>query len=336
MKDYIKNLLCLLTTLTLVNLAYAQHDTTLIYKLHKDKIVLYSDLGYNSAPFSIAYPFSESISTIKYRNNYKPVLGIGGAYKWLAIRIAFAIGENIKPTKKFGTTNFRSIRASYTHKRTYYNFNLRGFNGFAIKDAYTWNDSITKELSNDIRPNTTAFGMSLNGWYFNNENLNMDAVYFKRGQYKKNTSSFYIKNSLNIYGIENNKQSLIPSELIDVNNTKTSSPFLFAIDFGVIPGYAFILKKNNWQFSSLFGLGGVFQNKYYRANNTTRGFLGLAPRLDIISVAGYSNDDYFIFISADFNNKSIRYNELIYKQNFYHLKLIGGIRINKKVKTELN
>lgn len=332
MKTYIKYLFHFYAFSILASTTYAQNDTTLAYELYKDKIVLYSDLGYNSGPFSITYPFNESISNIKYRNNYKTVLGIGGAYKWLAIRIAFAIGDNKKYTEKFGTTDFRAFRASYTYKQTYFEFDLRGFKGFVVRNAYAWNDSITKELPNDIRPNTTAFGFSLNGWYFNNENLNMSAVYGKRGHYNKNTGSFYLKNSVNIYGIENNKKSLIPSALIDTNNTKTSSPFLSAFDFGIIPGYVFILKKNNWQFSSLFGFGGVIQNKYYKAENTTRGFLGLAPRYDIISVAGYSNDDYFIFASADFNNKSIRYNELIYRQSFYHLKLIAGIRLNKKTK----
>jgi len=327
----IKNFIYLVSCFVF-SFAFSQELDNESYQLYKDKIILYADLGYNSAPFSISYPFTTDINRIKYRNNYKTVLGLGGAYKWFSVRIAFALGQNTKSTAKFGATDFRALRASYTYKQTYYELDIRGFKGFAVKNAYLWNDSITPELPNDIRPNTMALGISLNGWYFNNDKLNMNAVYGKRGHYKNSTGSFYIKSSINLYGISNTKRSIIPKILIDSNNTKTATPSLSAFDFGFIPGYAFILKKNNWQLSTLFGLGGVIQNKYYKTNETTRGFIGLAPRYDIITVAGYSSDKHFVFLSADFNNKSIRYNDLIYRQSFYHFKLIGGIRLNKKEK----
>jgi len=327
-----RKIVLILNFLFYASFLFANEEDSLAYKLYKDKIILYSDLGYNSAPFSIQYPFPNDLNKIYYRNNYKTVLGLGGAYKWFSLRIAFAIGENTKNTEKFGTTDFREIRASYTHRKIYCEFDLRGFKGFTIKNANAWNDSLSSELPNDIRPNTLTVGLSLNAWYFFNEDLDMNSIYGKRGSYKRSASSFYLKNSMNIYGVGNNKTTLLPKKIVDASNTKTASPHFSALDFGVIPGYAIIYKKDNWQISGLFGFGAVIQNKYYKTNETTRSFIGLAPRYDIIFVTGYSGDKKFLLLSADFNNKSIKFNELVYRQSFYHLKIIGGIRIDPKNK----
>lgn len=326
----------LLLSLLMVFSFNAKEEDTLAYKMYKNRVILFSDLGYNSAPFSIQYPFTNDLSKIYYRNNYKTVLGIGGAYKWFALRIAFDIGQNTKKTAKYGTTDFRSLRASYTYKKTYCEFDFRIFKGFAVKNAVEWNDSLTQELPNDIRPSTTSTGLSINAWYFFHHDLNMNAVYGKRGSYKRNAGSFYLKNSFNLYGVGNSQRTLIPKNLIDVTNSKTESPHFNAMDIGIIPGYAQVLKHKNWQIAGLFGLGAVIQNKYYETKEVTRGFLGLAPRYDIICVAGYSGEHRFLLVSADFNNKSIRYNDLVYRQSFYHLKLIGGIRLNPRKKSKKN
>jgi len=329
--------LVILTTLFSFNSKAGENDS-LSYKLYKNKVILFTDIGYNSAPFSVQYPFDKDLSKIYYRNNYKTVLGLGGAYKWFSLRISFAIGQNTKSTEKYGTTDFRSLRAAYTYKQTYCEFDLRIFRGFAIKNAIEWNDSLTNQNPNDIRPFTTSTGVSLNAWYFFNKDLNMNAFFGKKGSYKKSASSFYLKNTFNMYGVGNDQRTLLPNNLIDTANSKTESPYFSAIDIGVIPGFAKIFKHKNWQIGGLFGLGAVIQNKYYETKQVTRGFLGLAPRYDIICVAGYSGDRRFILLSADFNNKSIRYNDLVYRQSFYHLKLIGGFRLkpkkeNKKLKS---
>ena len=81
-------------------------------------------------------------------------------------------------------------------------------------------------------------------------------------------------------------------------------------------------------------MGAVIQNKHYTvgANGPDRSLIGLAPRYDIKIVGGYSVPKFFIFLVTDFDNKSIRFNDLIYKQSFFSIKLIGGIRINTNEK----
>ena len=87
---------------------------------------------------------------------------------------------------------------------------------------------------------------------------------------------------------------------------------------------------NNWQFAVFGGLGGVIQSKFYTNGDVTRSFLGIAPRLDFRLLGGFSKPEYFVFLTTDFDIKSIQIQELKYNQNFYTVKLVAGIRIRTK------
>jgi hypothetical protein len=62
--------------------------------------------------------------------------------------------------------------------------------------------------------------------------------------------------------------------------------------------------------------------------------LGLAPRYDVRLIFGHSKPTYFIFLVTDFDNKSIRFSDLIVRQYFYSVKLVGGYRFPTKAKGE--
>ena len=105
-----------------------------------------------------------------------------------------------------------------------------------------------------------------------------------------------------------------------------------AFDVGFVPGYAYVNRFKNWQVAGWAGVGAVIQAKYYQVNGDFRGFLGLAPRYDVRLMGGYTTPTYFLFLVTDFDNKSIRFNQLIYRQSFYTVKLVGGYRFPKKEK----
>lgn len=331
-KLYLNQTLLFFSIIILNNSNLLSQKDSLPYEIYKQKIVLYSDFGYTSAPFSIKYNFPGTVDKLKYRNNYKDVIGFGICYKWFSLRLSFAIGGNAKAEEKYGKTNYSALGFNFTVKKFYWDVDVRTFIGYAIKNAYKWNSTLTQETPNDIRSNTKSFGFSINTWYFNSKDFKMQPVLGKTGHYLKEVKSIYIKSSFNVYGIGNGYKSVIPNQLIDVNDNKTSSNSYTAIDIGFIPGYAYTNRKNNWQFSGLLGFGGAIQNKYYNANGITRGFLGLAPRYDVRFIGGYSVPKYFIFIVTDIDNKSIRFNDLIYRQSFYSIKLVAGIRLDKKEK----
>ena len=40
-------------------------------------------------------------------------------------------------------------------------------------------------------------------------------------------------------------------------------------------------------------------------------------------MGGYSKPEYFIFLVTDFDNKSVLFSDLVVRQYFYSIKLIG-------------
>jgi hypothetical protein len=94
----------------------------------------------------------------------------------------------------------------------------------------------------------------------------------------------------------------------------------------------YIKRWKSFQVGIMGGIGFVMQSKFYLADSTTRGFFGLAPRFDVKFIAGYNQPRYFVMFVSDFDNKSIRFNDLAYRQTFYNLKIVGGIRLEPRKK----
>lgn len=310
---------------------YSQHDT-LNYSLYKDKIVLYSDLGFKSAPFSIKYNYPNGIKRLHYKHNIKAVLGFGIAYKWFGLRIGFSLPGELKPVSRFGRSNFTDFGVKFNIKQTFWDVDLRVYNGYVIKDAYKWNDSLTALTPNDHRPDTRTASFSINSWYFRSKQFKMQSVLGIAGDFRRTTGTWYFKSTLNFFGVGTDKGAIIPEELSDSADTKTLATAASALDLGLVPGYAYVYRKGYWQASVFGGLGGVIQSKFFAAGVVTRGFLGLAPRIDLRFTAGFSKSNYFIWLLSDFDIKSISFKDMRYTQTFYNISVCGGYRFNKKKK----
>lgn len=305
---------------------------SLPYRSFKEKIVWFADLGYASAPFSIKYDFQNDVERIKYRNNFRTVLGIGGAYKWFSLRLALSLPGNVLPVSDYGKTEQFNLGFDFTIKKTFFDIDWRNYRGYAVKNAFQWNDSLNAATPHDIQPKMNAANLSVNAWYFHHKDFKMSAIRGRTGHYTRELHTWYVKSTINFFGIANTGAPVIPEELGDLNSSKTSSSFFTAFDLGVIPGYAHVNKINNWQFSGSFGFGPVIQGKFYEVNGNTRSFIGLAPRYDIRLIGGYNVEKYFVMLVTDFDNKSIGFNDLKYRQSYYSIRVTGGIRLDKKEK----
>ena len=310
--------------------SFSQDSIILPYEQYKNKIVLYSDFGFSTAPFSIKYPFNSNLDKIKYRNNYRSILGLGVSYKWFALRLSIALPGSDHSIAKYGKTTALNIGVDFTLKKVFWDIDLRNYQGYMIKNAYKWNSDYNKIHTNEIQPSITATSFSINAWYFHNKHFKMNAVKGKTAHFIKKVHTWYIKNTFNIYGVGNNSNSVIPVELNDTTNSKTRSNAFSAFDFGMIPGYAYADRINNWQFAGLFGFGAVVQDKFYTIDGYQRSVIGLAPRYDIKFIGGFSVPKYFLFLITDFDNKSIKFNDLKYQQTYYSIKLVGGVRLDNK------
>ena len=327
--------LILISLLAFIGQVRAQDQPTAIHDF-KNQHVIYADLGISPAPFNLSYSFPNEISKLKYKNNFKPILGLAYAYKWFSMRIALPILPGVRSTEKYGKSKQFGLGFDYSLKRLYADIDFRIIQGYAIKNAYTFDSSLTENNPNKIYPELGSLNLALNLWYFNHDDFKMNALQGRRAHFEKQVHTWYLKGTLNYFGATNESGAIIPSPLQDEAQSKTSAHVYSALDFGIIPGYAYANRKNNWQISGWAGLGPVVQSKFYTLETGVQGFLGLAPRYDIRLVGGYSNNQRFFLLAANFDNKSITFNELAYKQYFYTIRLVAGIRIPPKTSNPTN
>ena len=189
----------------------------------RDSKVAYSDIGFSSAPFNLSYPYSIGINKVKFKNNYQPFLGLAFAYKWFSFRFAFPVLSNARPTIDFGTTRQYNLGFDYTHKKLYFDLEFKYLLGYSIQDTYDWDSTTSVVHPNTIRPNNESSNLSINSWYFHNKHFKMNALQGKRAHFKKEVQTWYIKGTFNIFGINNNGQSILPETIQDPNNSKTSA-----------------------------------------------------------------------------------------------------------------
>jgi hypothetical protein len=201
-----------------------------------------------------------------------------------------------------------------------------------LKNAAQWDTSSNDEQPHQILPKVQSLNLMMNGWYFKNPEFQMNGLLGKRAHYTKEILTWYLKGTINYFGSANRNGSLVPEQIQDPQIPIQTLKQLQAFDFGVVPGVAYVNRKNNWQLGGWLGLGPVIQIKGYETPDYSKLFLGLAPRFDMRIMGGYSSNERFFFIVTDFDNKSIRYNELNYRQLYYAIKFVAGFRfgVSKK------
>lgn len=306
-------------------------ETDRPYEKYDTLLIPYADLGYSTAPMRFKYPFTSEFEKIYVRNNSNVVLGLGFAYKWFNLRLGINLPGNLRPSYKYGPTEYYDLGFDFTFKQFFFDADLHIYSGYTYKNAYKWNDTLNVHTPNLYNPKLGALSLSLNTWHFWNKDFKLSAFRGKTAAYKKDVSSFYFKYSMSLYGV-GAENGIIPQELVDTNQTRTESTTLLSFDLGVIPGYGYVKRIDQWQIGIMAGLGAVVQSKAYITPELSRGFLGLAFRYDIRFVAGLNKPHYFLMFITDFDNKSIAFNDLKYRQTYYSMKLSGGYRFHKKRK----
>lgn len=297
-----------------------------------DAKIISAETGYTSAPFTLHYPLTSEIDKITFKNNLAPFLRLGFNYKWFVLRFSIPNIGNIRDASNYGKTKQYNLGMDFSFKKVYYDFEFKYIHGFALQGANRWDSTLDEVHRNSIQPKIQSLNISANAWYFHHKDFKMGALLGKRSYYTKLVHTWYVKGTMNFFGVDTKNEGLIPTVLQDQQNSKTMSSTLSAFDVGIVPGYAYVNRFKNWQIAGWAGFGPVIQAKYYQLNGDFHGFLGLAPRYDVRIMGGYTTPKHFLFLVTDFDNKSIHFNQLIYRQYFYTVKLVGGYRFPKKEK----
>ena len=308
---------------------FSQKDTVYLTS-YRNNLIIYNDLGFNTAPFDLKIVHNQISKNLKFRNNIHDFYGVVCNYKIFSVRFGVQLPGSIKPTKSYGYSKYFHLGFDFTYKKIFFDFDFYQYKGFALMDSKQFYNNYNNEYPNDIKNDLMSNSFSVNMWYFHKKNFTMSALRGKTAVFNKFAFTWYLKSTLNSFGLSNNNSPIIPDYLIDTINTKSSATHIRAFDFGFIPGIALVLVKNHWNFSVLTGYGFTIQDKSYETTSLYRNFIGLASRYDIRVMGGYNTPKWFLMLHTDFDNKSIQFTGLKYAQTYFSIRLVGGYRFGIK------
>ncbi|RYM32034.1 DUF4421 domain-containing protein [Brumimicrobium glaciale] len=310
--------------------SYGQSER-LPYVMYPNKMVFHTSLSLNNAPFKLRDNFG-GFDKISFKPNLNLVQGLGIAYKWFALEISYKLPGHIRNTEKFGKTKYFDLGLQFSYLNWDFAVNFDEYKGYGIKNAGIISNNLDLSPSGYfLNSNIKSRSFGINAYRFFNPELRMKPAVGIVGRYTAPVHGAYLRLTTNIHGISA-KKGLIPFNYLNTSSSIHKANSISAFDFGAVPGYGYINNIDGWQFGAFFGLGAVIQAKFYTFSNTSRGFLGLAPRIDLKLQAGYNVDNWFLMLTSQFDQKSIRFKEFKYNQTYYYLRLTYGYRFNYRIK----
>ena len=174
-KNY-KTLLNSVLLLFISIFTFGQKDSASITKF-RNNLIVYNDIGFNTAPFNISTRFNKQTISAKYRNNIHDFYGIGCNYKIFSVRVGVQIPGSVKSLKNYGNSKFFHLGFDFSFRKLFFDVDFYQYRGFAFVDAYKF-DSLhfTTVNSNIIYDRLTSNSLSVNMWYFHKKNFTLSAL----------------------------------------------------------------------------------------------------------------------------------------------------------------
>jgi hypothetical protein len=305
---------------TNIIMSQVEKDTSTLHIDYKNKAIIYSDLGYSSAPFTIQFNTQKEDVKLAYKNNIQPFIGVGFIYKFISLHYTHLLPIHVKSIDKYGNNKYFNLNFDYTYKNIYSDIGYSQYQGFGIKNT-EYLISGKNQIYNELKSKS----FYLNSWYFGNKDFKITSLKGIKSVVDKELFSWYLKGTFNVFNLKN-PEAILPNDFTSTNTTINSSYVVQGIDIGIVPGLAYVKRTNDWQYGTLAGFGGVLQEKGYKSEQANRYFIGLAPRYDLKIMIGYTQHDLFTMLHFEIDNKTIRLNQFKYNQSYYTIRIIGGYR----------
>jgi hypothetical protein len=324
-----------LFSIFLLQTGYAQADSS-SYKHYTDQITVYSLTGYNATNVAISPKFSE-LGRQRYLFNPPLLLGFGVAYKGIDLGITRRLPHHLMSTSKYGKSDYFDLKLKFSLARVHIAFRAQKYSGFSLLNhQYTAADLQSPHL---FLGDFSTFSLNFDARYFFKKDFSYKAAMGFSGKYLSDFFTPYIYGYTGGSNVKHQKNPLLPAYLQDPTTSISASNRVGCVEFGVIPGGAFVKRHNNIQGMMLLGWGPLIQTKWHAGASNSRAFFGLSSRTDLQWSLGYHKEQWFVQLISEFQFRRINFNQMKVQQYYYDMRIFFGylIRVKKhpKVITDL-
>jgi hypothetical protein len=221
------------------------------------------------------------------------------------------------------------FNATFTYKKVNFRIELQSYTGFVFLNQRD-KDTAFIATKHGYHPDFRTTSLSLNSRYFFKEDFHYKSALGLFGEYKENAWSPYVYGYLGGISVFNDGDYLLPDFARTESVGNSNSIRMNAIDVGLIPGMAFVYRKNWFQATALVGFGPLIQVKNFRTPNNNRGYLGLSNRTDLQLIFGIQKDIWFLQFMTEFKFRRINIRAINFQEYFYDVRLVGGYRFPER------
>ncbi len=305
-------------------LLYRNHDSTYI-KSYADHLTLKLVAINKYNFFRIKDGFNHT--RLRYRPGYGINLGIGFAYKWLALDLAFNFGlrEDIN-LKNSETLNFQ---ARVFSSRQFIEGSLQYYYGHQLDNVSGISNIVTDlpEIKEDVR--TISFGLQYL-YAFDYDKFSLKAPFILNEIQLKSAGSPIFGVSFDFFNMDSDS-SIVDDPLKDYFNQELHLTDVSVISLAVNLGYmyTFIWKKNFFlTLGFIPGLNFNLGDSRAEERNTFR--WNVSYKIKSMNALGYNSKRFYtgLQLAGDFNNLYIAKKESVLFSNG-NLKLFVGYRFIK-------
>lgn len=306
-------------------LAFQQDSSA--YRKFNDFVTVYTLSGYNATNFSISPRFND-LSRQRYVFNPPLLIGFGVAYKGLDLGLTRRLPNHLLNTDKYGKSDYTDFKFKASIQRFHLALRFQKYTGFALLNYQNgYPDSINQHL---LHEDLSTFSLNLDARYFLNKDFNYGAAQGFSGEYLSDVWTPYVYGYFGGSNIKNNDNALLPSSMQIDQVSISQISGLGCLEFGAIPGAAFVKRMQNFQTMLLLGWGPLIQTKWHRGNQNTRTFFGFSSRTDLQLSLGYHQQSWFLQVMSEFQFRRVNFPQLNVQQYYYDLRLFFGYLIPVK------
>jgi len=266
---------------------YQNHDSSYI-RSYADKISI-KILANNK--FNSFRLWDQSInSSIRYRPDLGVNLGIGAAYKWLALDVAFNVGVN---EENISNSIYRDIQFRILTSKHYFRLRYQYYYGYKVDQV--WTEEPYQLEDYEIRTDTRTMQFGIQYLYaFNYGKFSIKAPFAMNERQKKSAGSFIAGIGFQMFALDADS-SLIPNELelsaAAWNNFSQWNVASATASFGYM--YSLILKERFFLTLGLIPGMGISNGDYW-AGERNRMKASFTLRLKTMNAIGYNGNRFFV------------------------------------------
>lgn len=315
-------ILFLLFSLTKINTANGQiYDT--IRHFYTDYISSYKDsllslqllTTTKYSRFQLQYIPQDSPKRImKFNPNESVHLGFGLDYKWIGLRLAFAMPFLFNDDKQYGKTNQLDLQAHIYSRKFVIDLTMQAYRGFYIENADQyipeWQQNQKYPVRRDIRTQSASANIL---YIFNHERFSARAPFNQTEWQKKSAGSFVIGGYFAYFHLRGDSSIVaVPANIFFTDSSKIVKANIEHLGWSLGYAYTLVIKRNIFISLSL-NPGIALQMSNTRTENhiADANLLKLSLNLNGRFAAGYNGEKYYFGVLSTWENFSLNNSKIV-------------------------